>query len=64
MEIFSNEEEVAVYESLEDAVCKADFYLRHEDLRKRIADNARIKTLNEHSLQRRFETILITTGLK
>ncbi len=64
LEIFSNEEEVAVYESLEDAVCKADFYLRHEDLRKRIADNARIKTLNEHSLQRRFETILITTGLK
>lgn len=64
LELFSNEEEVAVYESLEDAVCKADFYLRHEDLRKRIADNARIKTLNEHSLQRRFETILITTGLK
>lgn len=38
-EYFENEKEVILYESMEDAIAKADFYLRHEDLRKEIAVN-------------------------
>lgn len=36
-EYFENEKDCILYESMEDAIAKADFYLRHEDLRKEIA---------------------------
>ncbi len=36
-EYFESEKDVIMYESMEDAVAKADFYLKHEDLRKEIA---------------------------
>lgn len=36
-EYFENEKDLIMYESLEDAIAKADFYLKHEDLRARIA---------------------------
>lgn len=58
LEHFVNEEEMVIYESMEDAVAKIDFYLRHEDLREKIAENGKRKTLKEHSLQDRFEQIL------
>lgn len=64
LELFSNEEELAVYESLEDAVSKIDFYLHHENLRRKIAENGKRRTLHEHSLQKRLETILTKAGLK
>lgn len=38
-EYFENEKDVIMYESMEDAIAKADFYLKHEDLRKEIARN-------------------------
>ena len=60
---FENEKEVVVYESMEDAIDKINFYLSHEDLRAKIAENGRIKTLEEHSLQDRFERIIAVTGL-
>lgn len=63
MELFEDGKEMAVYESLEDAVDKAEFYLKHEELRKRIAENGRRKTLEEHSLQSRMEKIFATAGL-
>lgn len=52
------EKDLVMYESLEDAVEKADFYLRHEDLRAQIAANGREKTLREHSLQSRLQEII------
>lgn len=58
LEHFVNEEEMVVYESMEDAVAKIDFYLRHEELRVKIAENGKRKTLKEHSLQDRLEQIL------
>ena len=36
-EHFVNEKEVVMYESIEDAVAKAEFYLKHDDLREKIA---------------------------
>lgn len=62
-ELYENEREMVIYESLEDAVEKADFYLRHEDLRMGIAKRGREKTLREHSLQDRLTEIFKTAGL-
>lgn len=38
-EFFDNEKDLIMYDSMEDAFAKADFYLKHEDLRRQIAVN-------------------------
>ncbi|MCM1568369.1 MAG: DUF3880 domain-containing protein [Roseburia sp.] len=58
VEQFVNEEEMVVYESLEDAVAKAEFYIRHEELRREIAQNGRARVLRDYSLQSRLQRIL------
>ena len=58
LELFENEKEIVVYESMEDAVDKIAFYLKHEEIREKIALKGKQKTLREHSLQNRLETIL------
>jgi len=40
-----------IYESMEDAIAKVDFYLKHEELRCKIAENGRRKAWENHSLQ-------------
>lgn len=62
-EDFINEEDMVIYESVEDAVAKIEFYLSHEELRSKIAANGRRKTLEEHSLQECFEKILNVAGI-
>jgi len=47
VEHFIPGEEVVVYESIEDAAAKAEYYIRHDDERDRIAQNGRRK-LCEH----------------
>ena len=51
VELFSYGEDMAVYESMEDAVEKCDFYLRHDELRRQIALNGRQKVLKEHDMR-------------
>ena len=63
LELFEDGREMAAYEGLEDAVDKAAFYLRHGDIRRRIAENGRRKTLEEYSLQNRMEKIFAIAGL-
>ena len=63
LEFYQNENEMVIYESLEDAVEKIDFYLKHEDLRLQIVKNGREKTLTEHSLQNRMKEILTIAEL-
>lgn len=63
LEFYENERELVIYQSLEDAVEKIDFYLKHEDLRAEIAKNGRKKTLAEHSLQCKMKEILTIAGL-
>lgn len=63
LELFENEKEMAVYESHEDALSKIDFYSRYENIREKIAENGRRKTLEEHSLQDRMAKIIATAGL-
>ena len=63
LELFEDGREMAAYEGLEDAVDKAGFYLRHEDIRRKIAENGRRKTFEEHSLQKRMKQIFAIAGL-
>lgn len=63
LDLYENEKEMAIYESLEDAVDKVDFYLKHEELRAQIAQKGREKTLREHSLQSRMREILSVAGI-
>lgn len=63
LELFEEGREMAAYEGVEDAVEKAAFYLKHEDNRKKIAENGRRKTFEEYSLQNRMEKIFGIAGL-
>lgn len=62
-DMFENEKEVVIYESMEDAVDKAEFYLQHDDIREQIALSAKEKVFREHTLQQRLEQIFELTGL-
>lgn len=63
MEQFAYEEEMLVYESIQDAVEKADFYLKHDDIRMQIATNGRKKVMEQYSLRDRFQEILEIAGI-
>lgn len=58
MELYENGREMATYEGIEDAIDKAGFYLRHDDIRKQVAEKGRKKTLEEYSLQNRFKRMI------
>lgn len=53
-EYFVNEQELIMYDSLEDAFAKVDFYLRHDELRQNIALNGYKKTRREFSYPQRI----------
>lgn len=50
VELFSYGEEMVVYESLEDAVEKCNFYLSNQELRGKIARKGREHVLTEHNM--------------
>lgn len=54
-EYFENEKEVVLYDSLEDAYAKADFYLKHEPLRQKIAENGYRKVRERFSYKKQLE---------
>lgn len=58
LEMFVPEQDLAVYESIEDAIEKTGYYIQHDDLRRKIASNGQEKVLESHTLQARFETIM------
>ena len=57
VEYYENGTDMVIYESLGDAIEKIQFYLNHEDIRCKIAESGRKKTLEEHSLQECMEKI-------
>ena len=57
-EFFVQEDEMVMYESMEDAVEKAEFFLKHEDVRKQIAENGRQKVFEAFSLSERWNQIM------
>lgn len=62
-EQFADGEDMVMYESVEDAVAKVDFYIKHEEIRSKIAANGRDKVLRDYTLPKRLKEILEIGGL-
>ena len=56
-EYFENETDVIMYDSMEDAFAKADFYLKHDNLRRKIALNGYQKICRDFSYPDRIKKI-------
>lgn len=62
-EYFENEKDVIWYDSMEDAIAKADFYLKHEDLRKQIALNGYQKVKEHFTYPQRIREMFDIAGI-
>lgn len=62
-EYFENEMDCIMYDSLEDAFVKADFYLKRDDLREQIAKNGHEKIRREFSYPQRIQQMFTIAGL-
>ena len=60
---FVRDEDMVIYEGIEDAMDKVSFYLEHEEVRAKIAQKGRMKTLEFHTMQERLTTIFETVGI-
>lgn len=57
-ELFHPDQEIVIFESVEEAKDKIAFYLREESLRKKIALNGQKKVLTFHTYEHRMQTLL------
>ena len=55
---FEPDEEVVFYSSYDELLEKVDYYLNHDEERKRIARNAQQKVEAEHTYLQRAQTML------
>lgn len=62
-EYFIDGEDVIMYESIEDALCKADYYLKHEDKRIQLAQSGYQKAVTHFAYPDRITTMLKTAGI-
>lgn len=62
-EYFENEKDLIMYDSMEDAFAKADFYLHHDDLRREIALNGYEKIRREFTYPQRIQSMFEIAGL-
>lgn len=60
---FVNEQDIMMYESVEDSLDKATFLLNHEDIRQQIAYNGFCKANEFFSYERQFDTLFKIAGL-
>lgn len=63
-EYFRPDIDVVMYDSIEDAICKADYYLHHEDERLRILQNAYKIVEEQFSYPGKIKFMLQTAGLE
>ena len=52
------DENVIVYEDLQDLLNKVKYFFTHDEERTKIAENARVKIEQEHTIEHRIEFIL------
>jgi spore maturation protein CgeB len=50
--------EIVTYNSLDDLLWKLDYYLKNDEERESIANKGHLKVLNNHTLEKRFESLL------
>ena len=62
-EYFGENHGVVMYHSIEDAIEKADFYLKHDDLRQKIIDTGYEIVTENFDYQKQLKTIWSITGL-
>ena len=62
-EYFTDGEDVIMYESLEDAIQKADFYLKHDDIRNQITKNGFQKVSKYFSYPEKITAMLKIAGI-
>ena len=62
-EYFINGEEVVLYDSLEDALEKAVFYVGHDDIRRRIAESGHSKARELFSYEKQLGKIFEISGM-
>lgn len=58
LEELNPDENVIIYEDLQDLLNKAKYYFTHDEEREKIAENAKIKIEQEHTLEHRIEFML------
>lgn len=63
MSNFIPDEDLVLYTGIEDAVDKASFYLKHEDLRQAIAQNGHRKVCENFNYTKQLSTIFQTAGI-
>ena len=56
-------EEIAVYESMEDAVEKCRFYLKNDDIREKMAISARERVFTEHDMVGKIAAMITTAKI-
>lgn len=62
-EYFVDGQDIIMYDSIEDAICKADFYLRHENLRLEIQQNGYQIAATQFTFPDKINNILKTAGI-
>lgn len=55
--------EIVLYTDVQDAVAKADFYLKHEDLRQTIAKAGQEKVFHDFNYTKQLTTLFTTAGI-
>lgn len=63
-EYFQNGRELVFYESFDDCLRKAEYYITHEDERKSIAENGFNEVLKHHSYDARIEAIISCCNIR
>ncbi len=62
-EFFTDGIDVAMYDSIEDAIAKADYYLKHDDERNKIATLAHAKVAEYFNYESRIKDMFETAGI-
>lgn len=62
-ENFENQSEIVMYDSIEDAFAKAEFYLKNEELRSQIAKNGHAKAAEQFSYEKQLEKLFKQAGV-
>ena len=57
-ELFEPGEELVCYQSMEELLALSDFYLRHEEERRRIAENGKRRILSDYTPEKQMKKIL------
>lgn len=60
LEYFVPNEDLVIYESLEDLIIKISYYLQHEEERKKIAENGYKKVKELYTFEKCLEKIILT----